>query len=135
MLSGTTIADSFSEDELDSLAKSEQPLQDLWIIENGEKINEEEMFEIFLAEGYCGMVAKSRESHFGPAEKKSPEGFIRSVNRSVQSRRSASQKQRNAILQFMIQEADKKHLWTSAGLREKCPKSVDLVERYIEQNL
>jgi hypothetical protein len=134
MMSGT-LADSFSEEDIAALAKSKQPLQDLWVLENGEKVDEEAMFEVFIAEGYCGLVAKSRESHLGLAEKKSGEDFIRSVNTSVQKRKSASPKQRNAILQFMIQEADKAHLWTSAGLRQKCPKSVEMVEKYIEQNL
>ena len=120
---------------LSKLSVSDERLQILWLVRKGDYKDDHDIMEVFINEGYCSKVYQLRLAKFGRG-KRSFEGKLQGILRYVARNKKASGPQINTIFQAIIQAHDREEFdWTSRRLRSACPKSVDLIEKYVKTRL
>tara|TARA_B100002052_G_C15842563_1_gene580877 strand:+ start:336 stop:983 length:648 start_codon:yes stop_codon:yes gene_type:complete len=120
-----------TEEYLDELSNSPYKLTDIWLTRKGDSVDTNDIWNVFIKEGYCGKAYQARLAKFGKAKPRSFEYMVQDILRKAASGQALSQKQTNAIFQAINQERDSEAFsWTSERLRSHCPKSVELVENW-----
>ena len=120
-----------TDEYLSELSNSPYKLTDIWLTRKGDSVDTNDMWNVFIKEGYCGKVYQARLARFGKAKRKTFEHMMQDILRKAASGNALSQKQINTIFQAINQERDSESFsWTSGRLRNHCPKSVDLVEEW-----
>ena len=120
-----------TDDYLSNLKTSEKKLTELWLTKKGDLIDENDMMEIFINEGYCGKVYSSRIAKFGKGKTRTFEKMLQNILGSIARGREPSDKQRNVVFQAINQERDSSDFnWSSPSLKKNCPKSVQLVDNW-----
>ena len=119
-----------TESYLQKLSDSPHRLTDLWLTKKGDDVDTDDMMGIFIKEGYCGRVHQLRQKSIG----KPTNGFekmLRNILSKIARGTAPSDKQTNVVFQAIIQGRDSKDFnWTSASLKNHCPKSVELVDNW-----
>ena len=119
-----------TEDYLQSLVKSPHRLTDLYLTRKGEDVDTADMMEVFRKEGFCGRVYQLRVKAIGKP-KKGFEKMLQSILSQIARGKEPTHKQVNVVFQAINQERDSKDFnWTSASLKQHCPKSVELIEKW-----
>lgn len=119
-----------TDDYLQDLAKSTHRLTDLYLTKKGESVDTEDMMSIFRKEGFCGKVYQRRVKNFGKP-KKGFEKMLQNILYKIARGTEPSPKQSNVVFQAINQERDSRNFnWTSASLKQHCPKSVELIEKW-----
>lgn len=126
-----------NEDYLKNLEKSTHRLNDLYLTKKGDSVDIEDIMQVFIKEGYCGKAFQSRLSRKGRPNRKIPaqkfEAMLQDILQKIARGTTPSIRQTQVIFQAINQERDSsdfKHYWTSASLKNSCPKSVELVENW-----
>ena len=118
-----------TDEYLSELSDSTHKLTDIWLTRKGDSIDTNDMWNIFIKEGYCGQVYQARLARFGKAKRRTFEAMLQDILRKAARGNTLSQSQLNTIFQAINQERDSESFsWVSGRLRGHCPKSVDLVE-------
>ena len=119
-----------TDDYLQDLVKSPHRLSVLYLTKKGKSVDTEDMMSIFIKEGFCGKVYQLRVKNFGKS-KKGFERTLQSILSQIARGKEPSPKQANVVFQAINQERDSRDFnWTSASLKQHCPKSVELVEKW-----
>jgi hypothetical protein len=119
-----------TEEYLNDLVNSQHRLTDLYLTRKGEDVDTEDMMDVFLKECFCGHIYQLRVKNIS----KSKNGFekmLQNILMRIARGTTPSPKQANVIFQAINQERDSKEFnWTSASLKQNCPKSVELIEKW-----
>jgi hypothetical protein len=119
-----------TDDFLQDLVKSPYRLTELYLIKKGESVDTEDMMNVFRKEGFCGKVYQLRVKNFGKP-KKGFEKMLQNILYKIARGTEPSPKQSNVVFQAINQERDSSDFnWTSASLKQHCPKSVELIEKW-----
>ena len=119
-----------TEEYLNDLVNSEHRLTELYLIRKGEDIDTEDIMSVFVKEGFCGYVYQLRLKNIGRSNNKF-ERMLQNILKTIARGTTPSPKQANVIFQAINQERDSKNFnWTSASLKQNCPKSVELIEKW-----
>ncbi len=115
-----------SEDYISKLSKSDSPLHDIWLSIKGNDIHWNDVFEVFLQEGYCGHMYQYRQK-----KSSSKSGFethlLRTLKR-IANGKPYTKKDVNTIMQAYNQEKDSGNYdWFAPRFKEKCPNSVKIL--------
>ena len=120
-----------TEEYLGELSNSPYKLTDIWLTRKGDTVDTNDIWNVFIKEGYCGKAYQARLAKKGKAKSRSFEYTVQDILRKAASGQALSQKQKNVIFQAINQERDSADFsWTSERLRTHCPKSVELVENW-----
>lgn len=119
-----------TEEYLNDLVNSQHRLTDLYLTRKGEGVDTEDMMSVFIKEGFCGQVYQLRLKNIGKSNKRF-EKMLQNILMKIARGTTPSPKQANVIFQAINQERDSKDFnWTSASLKQNCPKSVELIEKW-----
>lgn len=119
-----------TEKYLSNLVNSQHRLTDLYLTRKGEDVDTEDMMAVFLKEGFCGHVYQLRLKNIGRSKNRF-EKMLQNILMKIARGTTPSPKQANVIFQAINQERDSKDFnWTSASLKQNCPKSVELIEKW-----
>jgi hypothetical protein len=119
-----------TDDFLQDLVKSPYRLTELYLIKKGESVDTEDMMNVFRKEGFCGKVYQLRVKNFGKP-KKGFEKMLQNILYKIARGTEPSPKQSNVVFQAINQARDSSDFnWTSASLKQHCPKSVELIEKW-----
>ena len=119
-----------TDDYLQDLVKSPHRLSVLYLTKKGESVDTEDMMSIFIKEGFCGKVYQLRVKNSGKP-KKGFEKMLQNILSQIARGKEPSPSQSNVVFQAINQERDSRDFnWTSASLKQHCPKSVELVEKW-----
>ena len=126
-------AEMLTDEYLQDLTKSSHRLTDLYLTKKGESVDTYDMMDIFRKEGFCGKVCQLRIQKIGKKTRQSDffENMLQNILQKIARGAEPSSKQANVVFQAINQERDSKDFnWTSASLKENCPKSVELIEKW-----
>ena len=119
-----------TEEYLSDLVNSQHRLTDLYLTRKGEDVDTEDMMAVFLKEGFCRQVYQLRLKNIGRSKNRF-EKMLQNILMTIARGTTPSPKQANVIFQAINQERDSKDFnWTSASLKQNCPKSVELIEKW-----
>jgi hypothetical protein len=119
-----------TEEYLGDLVNSQHRLTDLYLTRKGEEVDTEDMMAVFLKEGFCRHVYQLRLKNIGRSKNRF-EKMLQDILMKIARGTTPSPKQANVIFQAINQERDSKDFnWTSASLKQNCPKSVELIEKW-----
>jgi hypothetical protein len=119
-----------TEEYLSDLVNSQHRLTDLYLTRKGEEVDTEDMMAVFLKEGFCRHVYQLRLKNIGRSKNRF-EKMLQDILMKIARGTTPSPKQANVIFQAINQERDSKDFnWTSASLKQNCPKSVELIEKW-----
>jgi hypothetical protein len=119
-----------TDDYLQELMKSPHRLTDLYLTKKGESVDTEDMMHVFRKEGLCAKVYQLRVKKLGKP-KKGFEKMLQSILSKIAQGKEPSPKQSNVVFQAINQERDSGNFnWASASLKQNCPKSVELIEKW-----
>lgn len=119
-----------TDEYLNELVNSPHRLTHLWITKKGDSVDTNDMMDVFIKEGFCGFVYQQRMKTFGKP-KNGFERTLQSILQQIARGKYPTPKQMNVVFQAINEERDKPDFnWVSASLKTRCPKSVDLIERW-----
>ena len=119
-----------TDDYLQDLVKSPHRLSVLYLTKKGESVDTEDMMHVFRKEGLCAKVYQLRVKKLGKP-KKGFEKMLQSILSKIAQGKEPSPKQSKVVFQAINQERDSGNFnWASASLKQNCPKSVELIEKW-----